>query len=62
MKALQAETSLEDVENLMDETADAISYQNEIDHALSTQLSESDQIEIEAELELIINSMVILKD
>lgn len=60
LKALQAETSLEAVQNLMDDTADAISYQNEIDRALSSQLSESDQQEIEAELDLIINSMVFL--
>jgi charged multivesicular body protein 6 len=58
LKALQAETSLEAVQNLMDDTADAISYQNEIDQALSSQLSESDQQEIEAELDLIIQNMV----
>ena len=57
LKALQAETSLDAVQNLMDETHDAIDYQNQIDLALSTQLTESDQAEIEAELDSIINSM-----
>jgi charged multivesicular body protein 6 len=60
LKALQAETSLEAVQNLMDDTADAISFQNEIDLALSSQLSEADHQEIEAELDLIIKTMVIL--
>ncbi|CAO3654252.1 unnamed protein product [Cunninghamella echinulata] len=42
--------SLEDVECLMDDTADAIAYQNQIDEILSEQLTAEDEEDIFNEL------------
>ncbi|KAG0274670.1 Vacuolar protein sorting-associated protein 20 [Linnemannia exigua] len=54
LKELHKEMSLADVEKLMDETADSIAYQNEIDELLSTRLSVADEEDIEQELDLMI--------
>eukprot|EP01133_Synstelium_polycarpum_P012384 gene12384-14530_t len=51
LKQLQKECSLEDVENLMAETEDAIAYQNEISDALSGQFSIEEEESLMAELE-----------
>lgn len=56
LKELQKEMSLSDVEKLMDETADAIAYQNEIDELLSTRLSEAEVEDIERELDALVVS------
>ncbi|KAI9217961.1 SNF7 family protein [Blastocladiella britannica] len=50
---LNKELSIEKVEKLMEETADAIAYQNEIDEMLGTKLSEDDEADVLAELEAI---------
>ncbi|SAM01331.1 hypothetical protein [Absidia glauca] len=50
LKEIHNEMSLEDVERLMDDTADAIAYQNQIDDILSEQLSPEDEEEIMNEL------------
>ncbi|KAF9919831.1 Vacuolar protein sorting-associated protein 20 [Linnemannia zychae] len=54
LKELHSEMSLADVEKLMDDTADAIAYQNEIDELLSTRLSVADEEDIERELDLMV--------
>ncbi|KAL1917590.1 uncharacterized protein VTP21DRAFT_3983 [Calcarisporiella thermophila] len=46
LKELQKEMSVESVEKLMEETADAIAYQNEIDELLSSQISAQDEEDI----------------
>ncbi|KAI9275528.1 Snf7 family [Phascolomyces articulosus] len=51
LKEIQKEMSLEAVEKLMDDTADAIAYQNEIDELLSGQITSEDEEEILRELE-----------
>ncbi|CAO3648816.1 unnamed protein product [Cunninghamella blakesleeana] len=50
LKEIHKEMSLEDVERLMDDTADAIAYQNQIDEILSEQLTAEDEDEILNEL------------
>ncbi|KAF9995723.1 Vacuolar protein sorting-associated protein 20 [Modicella reniformis] len=51
LKELHKEMSLADVEKLMDETAESIAYQNEIDEMLSTRLSVAEEEDIERELD-----------
>ncbi|KAI7824623.1 Snf7-domain-containing protein [Gamsiella multidivaricata] len=51
LKELHKEMSLSDVERLMDETAESIEYQNEIDEMLSTRLSVAEEEDIERELD-----------
>eukprot|EP00026_Physarum_polycephalum_P016667 Phypoly_transcript_17630.p1 GENE.Phypoly_transcript_17630~~Phypoly_transcript_17630.p1 ORF type:complete len:212 (+),score=61.27 Phypoly_transcript_17630:108-743(+) len=51
LNALHSEMSVEDVEDLMAETADAIAYQNEIETALAGKLTQEDEDDILAELE-----------
>ncbi|KAI9479624.1 Snf7 family [Zychaea mexicana] len=51
LKEIHKEMSLEAVERLMDDTADAIAYQNEIDEMLSGQITSEDEEEILQELE-----------
>ncbi|EGG14114.1 SNF7 family protein [Cavenderia fasciculata] len=51
LNALQKEMSLEDVENLMAETEDAIAYQNEISAALAGQFSPEEEDSLLEELE-----------
>jgi len=53
LQALNEEMSLEDVERIMDETKEAIEYQQEIDEALSGKLGSEDKKEVELELEKI---------
>ncbi|KAI9242243.1 MAG: chromatin modifying protein 6, like [Podila humilis] len=61
LKELQKEMSLSDVEKLMDETADAIAYQNEIDELLSTRLSEAEVEDIERELDALVEAEMAAK-
>lgn len=56
LKQLNRETRIEDVERLMDDTADAIAYQNEISEMLSGQMNEVDLEEIEEELEALVRA------
>ncbi|KAI8149080.1 Snf7 family [Fennellomyces sp. T-0311] len=51
LKEIHKEMSLEAVEKLMDDTADAIAYQNEIEELLSGKISDEDEEEILQELE-----------
>ncbi|KAI8092203.1 Snf7-domain-containing protein [Gilbertella persicaria] len=50
LKEIHKETSIEAVEKLMDDTADAIAYQNEIDEMLHGLISAEEEEEIEREL------------
>ncbi|KAG0213707.1 Vacuolar protein sorting-associated protein 20 [Mortierella sp. GBA30] len=54
LKELHKEMSLSDVEKLMDETADSIAYQNEIDELLCTRLSVAEEEDIERELDAMV--------
>ncbi|KAF9208738.1 Vacuolar protein sorting-associated protein 20 [Haplosporangium sp. Z 27] len=54
LKELHKEMSLSDVEKLMDETAEGIAYQNEIDEMLSTRLSVAEEEDIERELDMLL--------
>lgn len=51
LKEIQKEMSLEAVEKLMDETAEAQAYQREIDEMLAGTLSNQEEDEVEEELE-----------
>ncbi|TPX51809.1 hypothetical protein SeLEV6574_g00032 [Synchytrium endobioticum] len=53
LKEIHKEMSVEAVQKLMDDTADAIAYQNEIEQVLSAKLTEHDEAAIEAELDAI---------
>ncbi|KAG0048692.1 Vacuolar protein sorting-associated protein 20, partial [Gryganskiella cystojenkinii] len=54
LKELHKEMSLSDVEKLMDETAESIAYQDEIDEMLSTRLSVAEEEDIEKELDAMV--------
>lgn len=54
LAVIHKETSLEDVEKLMQDTADAISYQNEIEKMLGCALSDDEEHDLLQDLELII--------
>jgi len=51
LKAINDEMKVEDVERLMDNTTDAIAYQQEISDLLGSQISNADAEEVERELE-----------
>lgn len=51
LKEIHKETSIEAVEKLMDDTAEAIVYQNEIDEMLGGLISAEDEEEIQRELD-----------
>eukprot|EP00842_Homolaphlyctis_polyrhiza_P001748 jgi/Hompol1/2574/HPOL_006055-RA len=54
LQQLNRETKIEDVERLMDDTADAIAYQNEIASAMGSTLSEEDEADIMAQLDALV--------
>jgi charged multivesicular body protein 6 len=56
LEKLNAELSLDDVEDLMDDTAEAIAYQDQIAEALGTSLTDFDETEIEDELNAILEA------
>nr|ADW82826.1 vacuolar protein sorting protein 20 [Breviata anathema] len=56
LQQLQQEVTLEDVEMLMDETRDAIEYQNRIDEAMGTSLNAAEEAELEDELDAILQA------
>ncbi|PKY38340.1 hypothetical protein RhiirA4_311271 [Rhizophagus irregularis] len=58
LNEIHKETPIEKVEKLMEDTADAIAYQNEISEALSGKLTSEDEEEILAELDQIVNEQV----
>jgi charged multivesicular body protein 6 len=51
LKELNNEMKIEDVERLMEDTADAVAYQQEVSDLLSSKITEEDEEEIELELE-----------
>jgi len=51
LKEIHKEMSIESVEKLMGETADAIAYQNEIDEVMSQRITADDEDEVQRELE-----------
>jgi len=51
LKEIQKEMSVEAVQKLMDDTADAIEYQNEIDEILSGKITAEDEEDVLRELE-----------
>ncbi|KAI8905504.1 Snf7 family, partial [Gorgonomyces haynaldii] len=51
LKIIHQETSLDKVEKIMDDTRDAIEYQNEIQDLISNHLTEHDEEEIMKELD-----------
>jgi charged multivesicular body protein 6 len=53
LEALNREMKIEDLDNLMQDTAEAIAYQKEIDEMLSGQLSQEDDDAVLAELDFI---------
>ncbi|XAR69335.1 hypothetical protein NMG60_11000878 [Bertholletia excelsa] len=61
MKAIQSEINLEDVQKLMDDTAEAKAYQDEINAILGEKLSSEDEEEVLAEYETL-ESQVTLQD
>ena len=52
--------SLEDVEKLMDDTAEAIAYQEQISRALSGKITEEDEEDLMKELEDICDQQVMI--
>ncbi|KDN43294.1 hypothetical protein RSAG8_06261, partial [Rhizoctonia solani AG-8 WAC10335] len=50
LKAIHAEMSLEDVEKLMEETAEAVAYQNEIDQRLTSRMTVDEEEAVQKEL------------
>ncbi|QRV75710.1 charged multivesicular body protein 6 [Ceratobasidium sp. AG-Ba] len=51
LKSIHAEMSLEDVEKLMEETAEAVAYQNEIDQMLTSRMTVDEEEAVQKELE-----------
>ncbi|KAJ3275715.1 hypothetical protein HDV01_007181 [Terramyces sp. JEL0728] len=60
LEQIHQEMSIEKVEKIMDDTADAIQYQNEIQEIISRELNEEDEEEIMAELDRLIEEEVSL--
>lgn len=58
LKKMHEIMSIEDVERLMDETQEAVEYQNEIDSILSGGLSQEDEDDVLAELDSIIEQQI----
>ncbi|KAJ3200543.1 Vacuolar protein sorting-associated protein 20 [Entophlyctis luteolus] len=54
LNEIHKEMNIESVQKLMDDTADAIEYQNEIDQVLSGRLNESEMQDIEDELDALV--------
>ncbi|KXS16958.1 hypothetical protein M427DRAFT_89674, partial [Gonapodya prolifera JEL478] len=54
LKRLNAETSVEKVDALMQDTADAIAYQKEVSDAIGSSLTDRDEADVEAELERLV--------
>ncbi|KAI9027837.1 Snf7-domain-containing protein [Hyaloraphidium curvatum] len=54
LKELNNEMKIEDVERLMDDTADAIAYQQEVSDLLSSKITAEDEEEIERELDMLV--------
>eukprot|EP01102_Stenamoeba_stenopodia_P016280 TRINITY_DN566_c1_g7_i1.p1 TRINITY_DN566_c1_g7~~TRINITY_DN566_c1_g7_i1.p1 ORF type:complete len:257 (-),score=89.28 TRINITY_DN566_c1_g7_i1:43-813(-) len=61
LKQLNQELSLEDVEQLMEDTQDALDYQKQVEEALAGQLTEFDNEAIENELEELEKSSLLIR-
>ncbi|KAJ1976476.1 Vacuolar protein sorting-associated protein 20 [Dimargaris verticillata] len=59
LKELHKEMSLDAVERLIDETAEGIAYQNEIEEMLSGKISDQDEAEIEQELDTLLQQQAL---
>ncbi|XP_067100740.1 charged multivesicular body protein 6 [Osmerus mordax] len=62
LKKMHEVMSIEEVERIMDETQDAIEYQQQIDELLAGSLSQEDEDAVLAELELITQGDVVLPE
>lgn len=51
LKTINKEMSLDKVEHIMDESAEAVAYQNEISEMLAGQITNSEEAEVQEELE-----------
>lgn len=51
LKAINAEMSLDKIDKIMDDTAEGIAYQREIEQTLSSAISDEDELAIERDLE-----------
>ena len=58
LKKMHQMISLEEVEKILDETKEAVEYQQEIDRLVSGSLSDMDMTEIESELDQILEDLV----
>ncbi|KAG0682201.1 Vacuolar protein sorting-associated protein 20 [Pichia californica] len=61
LKEINNEMSIEKIDKIMDDTADAIAYQNELSERLGTQLTNGEEDEVDEELRLLEIEMGVVK-
>lgn len=62
LKEINNEMSIEKIDKIMDDTADAISYQNELSERLGTQLTNNEEDEVDEELRKLEIEMGVVKE